>query len=98
MAQRAAGKSFAEIAKAEGVGTDDLLAEATRIETAELDAAVKAGQMTAAERGRVLAGLQAHLKEELTETHTLPGDSDHGFGRDGTGFSGDSSDGSTQTY
>jgi hypothetical protein len=86
--QRAAGTSYAEIAKAEGVSTDDLLAETTRIETAELDAAVKAGQMTAAERTQVLSGLQAHLKEELTETHALPGDGGHGFGRDGDGPDG----------
>ena len=43
MTARAGGKSFAEIAKANGVSTDELLAEATKIETAELDAAVKAG-------------------------------------------------------
>jgi hypothetical protein len=88
MTARAGGKSFAQIAKAEGVSTDDLLAAATRIETAELDAAVKAGQMTAAERTQVLSGLQAHLKEELTETHALPGDGGHGFGRDGDGPDG----------
>ena len=45
MAKRAAGKSFAADRQGpEGVSTDDLLAEATRIETAELDAAVKAGR------------------------------------------------------
>jgi uncharacterized protein (DUF433 family) len=99
--KRAAGTSFAQIAKAEGVATDDLLAEATRIETAELDAAVKAGTMTAAERTQIISGLQAHLKEELTETHTLPADGGHGFGRDGEGPRGSSGDqpenGSTQT-
>jgi hypothetical protein len=87
MTQRAAGTSFAEIAKAEGVGTDELLAEATRIETAELDAAVKAGQMTAAERTQELSGLQARLKEALTETHAL-GDGGHGSGHDGDGPQG----------
>ena len=70
MAQHESGKSFAEIAKAEGVGTDELLAEATAIEKAELDAAVKAGKLTAAQRTEVLSGLQAQLKEELTEVHT----------------------------
>ena len=91
MEKRAAGTSFAQIAKAEGVATDELLAEATRIETAELvDAAVKAGAMTAAERTQLLSGLQAHLKEELTETHTLSADGGHGFGRDGDGPQGSS--------
>jgi len=85
MAQRAAGKSFAAIAKVEGVATDELLAAATKIGTAELDAVVKAGQMTAAERTQVLSGLQAHLEEELTETHALPADGGHGYGRDGDG-------------
>ena len=84
MTQRASGKSFAAIAKAEGVGTDELLAEAARLEKAELDAAVKAGQITAAERAQLLSGLQAHLKAELAETHTF-GDGGHGFGHDGDG-------------
>jgi hypothetical protein len=92
MTARADGKSFAEIARANGVGTDELLAETTRIETAELDAAVKAGEMTAAERTQALSGLQARLKEELNETRALPGDGGHGFGRDGDG-----PDGSTGT-
>ena len=89
MTARASGKSFAEIAKANGVGTDELLAETTRIETAELDAAVKAGQMTAAERTQELSGLQARLKAELTETGTPQhGGGGHGFGHDGDGPQG----------
>ena len=72
MAERAAGKSFAEIAEAAGVGTDELLAEATRIETAELDAAVEAGAMTAAERTQMLSGLAARLEDALSETGALP--------------------------
>jgi hypothetical protein len=94
MQQRAAGKSFAAIAKAYGVGEASLLAEATKIETAELDVAVKAGQITEAQRTEILSGLQAHLKEELTETHPLPS----GDGRDGVGPHGFDGDGSgTQT-
>ena len=88
MAQRASGTSFAAIAQAKGVSTEALLAEATKIETAELDAAVKAGHMTEAERTQILASLQAHLQEELTETHALPGNGDHsgpGFDHDGDG-------------
>ena len=86
MAQRASGTSFAAIAQAKGISTQALLAEATRLETAELDAAVKAGHMTDAQRTQILAGLQAHLQEELTETHALPGGGDHhgrGFERNG---------------
>jgi len=93
MQQRAAGKSFAETAKAYGVSEADLLAKATAIETAELDAAVKAGQITAAQKTEILAGLQAHLKEELTETHAIggpggDGDGPHGFGGDRSGGPG----------
>ena len=73
MQQRAAGTSFAEIAESYGVSASDLLAEAKKIETAELDAAVKAGQLTAAQKAEILAGLEAHLKEELTETHAIGG-------------------------
>jgi hypothetical protein len=101
MTERATGRSFAEIAKAEGVGTDELLAEATRTETAELDAAVKAGTMTGTERTQALSGLQAHLKEELTETHALPREGGHGYGWGGDGprgsAAGQSASGSTRT-
>ena len=57
--------------------------------------------MTAAERTQILSGLQAHLKEELTETHRLPAAGGHGSGRDGDGpqaSSGGSSDDSTHDY
>jgi hypothetical protein len=92
MTQRAAGTSFAQIAKTEGVGADELLAEAERIETAELDAAVKAGSMTSAERTQVLSSLQAHLTEELNETHVLPRNGGHECDRDGDGPRGTSPD------
>ena len=78
MAQRASGTSFAAIAAAKGISTEALLAEATRIETAELNAAVAAGQLTDVQRTQIVAGLQAHLKEELTETHALPNDGGRG--------------------
>ena len=91
--QRAAGKSFAAIAKGYGVSESALLAEVTKIETAELDAAVKAGQMTEAQKAEILSGLQARLQEELTETHAVgghdgDGDGPHGFG--GSGAAGGS--------
>jgi len=78
MTQRAAGTSFASIAQAKGISTEALLAEATKIETAELDAAVKAGSMTDAQRTQELSTLQTYLQEELTETHALPGDGGRG--------------------
>jgi hypothetical protein len=86
MAQRASGTSFADSAKAKGISTEALLAEATQIETDELDAAVKAGRLTEAQRTQILAGLQAQLKEELTETHAVPRDG--GKGCDGVNGAG----------
>jgi len=103
MQQRAAGTSFAELAKSYGVSESDLLAEATKIETAELDAAVKAGQLTEAQRTEILDGLEAHLKEELTETHAMGGPGDgHGpqgavGGDDATGTDGATASPTTQT-
>ena len=84
----ASGKTYAELAKAYDVAEADLLAKATAIETAELDAAVKAGQITEAQKAEILSGLQAHLEQELTQTHTFgghgrgdgDGDGPHGFG------------------
>ena len=81
MAQRASGTGFAAIAEARGVTTEALFTEATRLETAELDAAVKAGDKTDAQRTQELSTLQAHLQEELTKTHALQGD--RGRGCDG---------------
>ena len=52
--------------------------------------------MTDAQRTRILAGLQAHLQEELTETHALPGDGDHhgrGFDHNGGGAGQNGADG-----
>jgi hypothetical protein len=83
MQQRAAGKSFAELAESYGVSESDLIAEATKIETAELDAAVKAGQITEAQRAEILSGLKAHLEEEIAETHAIGGPGGHGDGRFG---------------
>ena len=92
MAERDAGKSFADIAEAEGVDTAELVAQAVAIERAELDAAVKAGTMTDAQRTQELSGLQARFQQELTETGTMghggPGGPDGGRGQ-GFGGGGD---------
>jgi ribosomal protein S13 len=93
--QHDAGKTFAQLARTYGVGTDELLAKTTAIEKAELDAAVKAGTLTDAQRTEILSGLQAHLEEELTEVHT--GGFGHGFERDGEGTQAPSSSASPST-
>ena len=79
MTKRAAGTSFAAQAKAAGISTSTLITKATALETAELDAAVKDGTMTAAQRTELLKNVKAHLTEELTETHAIGGRG----GRDG---------------
>ena len=66
--QREAGKSFAEIAKAKGVSVDALIAETVKIETAELDAEVKAGTMTAAQKTQILSDIETRLKSAVTGT------------------------------
>ena len=59
---------------------------------------MKAGQLTDAQRTEILSGLQAHLKLELTETHTFDGHGPHGaFDGDGPGGAGGTGTGSTGT-
>ncbi len=84
MDKRAAGTSFAAQAKAAGISEDELIAKATALVKADLDAAVKDGRMTAAQRTEALKNLKAHLTEELTETHAIG----RGPGAPGTGGSG----------
>ncbi len=78
--QRAAGQSYAAIAKAKGIATQTLLTEATRLETASLDAAVKAGTMTQAQRTERLSTMQTRLNEQLTETHAFGSGNGQGNG------------------
>jgi hypothetical protein len=81
--QRAAGKSYAAIAKANGVSTDALIAETVKIENGELAAEVKAGTMAAAERTTILSTIKANLTKMVAETGVrVPG------GRGGRGEMG----------
>ena len=94
MDKRAAGTSFSAQAKAAGVSSAALIAKATEMVKADLDAAVKAGTMTAAQRTAELKTLKAHLTEELTETHAIGGPGGPG-GRDGHGAPGSTQNGSS---
>jgi hypothetical protein len=86
MQQRAAGTSFLEIAKAKGITEAQVIAAVTKLETAELDAAVKSGEITEAQRTQYLAALPASIKQALTDTSAMPA---HGpGGRDGDGPTG----------
>ena len=64
-----------------------LLAEATRLETASLDAAVKAGTMTEAQRTERLSTMQTRLNDQLTETHAFGSGGGQGNGG-GQGYRG----------
>jgi hypothetical protein len=95
MQQRAAGTSFLEIAKSKGVSEAQVIAEVTKLETAELDAAVKSGQITEAQRTQYLSGLQASIKQALTDTQAMPA---HGpGGHDGDGPTGSATGSGTST-
>jgi hypothetical protein len=90
MQQRAAGTSFLEIAKSKGVTEAQVIAEVTKLETAELDAAVKSGQITEAQRTQYLSGLQASIKQALTDTQAMPAHGPGGHDGDGSTGSGTS--------
>ena len=82
--QRAAGTSYLAIAGAKGITEAQIIAEVTKLETADLDAAVKAGQITAAQRAQHLSALQASLKQALTDTQAMPAHGPDGDGAQGT--------------
>jgi hypothetical protein len=93
-AQLEAGKSLADVAKAQGktvAGLQDAIVAAA---TNKLDAAVADGKLTAAQKTERLTRLQADLDEIVERTGPPP----RGPGRHGPGFaSGGSSSGSTAT-
>ena len=91
--QRASGKSFADIAKTEGVSEAKPIAETIKFETAECDAGVKAGQITAAERTKVLADIESRLKTAIADTSAPCGPG----GPNGPAGSGTSTSSSTVT-
>jgi hypothetical protein len=74
--QLAAGKTLAAIATANGKTADGLKAALTTAATKDLDAAVAAGTLTAAQETKILADLPARLDTEINEVHT--GDPGHG--------------------
>ncbi len=67
--QLQAGKSLADIAKAQSKSTDDLKAAMKTAITAELDKAVTDKKLTADQRTKILAGIDARLDQEISETH-----------------------------
>lgn len=67
-ADRAAGKSFADIAAAKGVSADELTTDVLDARKAALDAAVKAGTITQAQADTMLANMKANVSSRITST------------------------------
>ena len=57
------GQTLAQLAKARGKSVDGLVAAMIKAETAQLDAAVKAGRLSGADRDSVVAS----LKDRITD-------------------------------
>ncbi|WP_312114478.1 hypothetical protein [Brevibacillus reuszeri] len=76
-----AGKSLAEIAKAQGVDTDDVVALLVKEQEAKLAEAVKAGKLTQEQADKMTENASERLKEQVENTHTGNGfDKGRGFG------------------
>lgn len=101
-AQRLAGKSLAEIAKAQGVSTDAVVMAMVESRKAVLDARVSAGTLTQAQADEALKLMKERMSQSITRTEVGPNRPADGqglglaFGRgamgrqlgpqDGTGF------------
>jgi hypothetical protein len=93
--QLEAGKSLADVAKAQGktvAGLEDAIVAAA---TTQLDAAVAAGKLTAAQEAAMLADLKAHVDDMVSRTGPPPRGPGHGPGP--FGAPGPSSSGTTTT-
>ena len=64
-----AGKTLAQVTTAHGKAVAELKVAITAAVTKDLDTAVAAGSITAAEKKQELAGLSAHLDQEINEVH-----------------------------
>jgi hypothetical protein len=74
------GKTLAEIAKAQGKSVDGLKGAMVKDAKTHLDAAVKAGRLSAAEEQRVLAGLQQRIDDLVNGKLPDRFPRRHGFG------------------
>ena len=66
--QLAAGKSLADVAKAESKSVDGLTQAIVKAETAKLDAAVKAGRITSDQEKQILAQLEQRIGDMVNGT------------------------------
>ena len=84
--QRAAGKSFADIASAKGVSADKVTADALAARKAALAAAVKTGTITRAQADTMLTRMQTRITQRVTDPAPAGCDgTGAGVGRGGMG-------------
>ncbi len=93
-AQAEAGKTLAEVAAAQGVSEDDLVAALVKAEKAELAAAVTDGRLTQAQADARAADLQTRITDSLDDPICGPGG---GGDHDGDGPAGPAPQSSTPT-
>jgi hypothetical protein len=82
-AQLEAGKSLADIAKAQGKTVAGLETAIYNAAKADMDKAVAAGKLTASEESTRLADLKSHLDDIVNRTGPPPGGPGHGPGGPG---------------
>jgi len=63
------GKSLAEVAKAQGVDTDDVVALLVKEQEAKLAEAVKAGKLTQEQADKLAEDASEHVKAQVENTH-----------------------------
>ncbi|HEU4973744.1 MAG TPA: hypothetical protein VFT50_01545 [Baekduia sp.] len=88
LTQLRAGKSLADVAKAQGKSADDVKAAIRTAVTQQLDAAVKAKRLTADQRQHVLDDLDEHLDDLVNGSFDGPPRGPHGPGPHGPGPDG----------
>ncbi|MGE5592726.1 MAG: hypothetical protein ACM3X3_03450 [Betaproteobacteria bacterium] len=72
VAQRQAGKSFADIAQEKGMTEADLLAALVAQVKSSVESLVASGNMTQSQADRILANVEANLKAAITRTTVGP--------------------------
>jgi hypothetical protein len=93
--QLEAGKSLADVAKAQGNTVAGLQEAIVAAATKKLDAAVAAGNLTAAQEAAMLADLKTHLDDIVNRTGPPRGPG--GPGHHGPGFGAAGASGATTT-
>lgn len=79
-AERAAGKSFADIAESKGVSASKVVDEAIKVRGEVLAELVRAGQLTQEQADAALERMRTRLQQRLTSAQPCSGGCGGGFG------------------